>query len=99
MKAEHHRKQAEAYEALATLLKRVNDGQEPAPVREIAEALRPMGLCLVPRDLLVNVRECLDPEDDDRVMDSENLQAYSIALRNILHPELAEKNPTKELPL
>lgn len=98
MAAENHRKQAEAYEALATLLKRVNDGQEPAPVREIAEVLHTMGLCVVPRDTLDITMQILDPGDDDEAS-PQLVKATVGILRDIVLPHLAEKNPTKELPL
>lgn len=99
MAAEHHRKQAEAYSALAHSLRSINENREPAPIREIVDALRTMNLCVVPRALLLNVRECLDPQHTDAFFSTENQTACADALRDILHPHLAEPNPTKELPL
>lgn len=98
MAAEHHRQQAEAYEQLAALLKRINDGQEPAPVREIAEVLRPMGLCLVPRDMLAIAIHVIEPGDNDEPS-PQLVATTAAALRDLVNPHLAEKNPTKELPL
>lgn len=96
------REQAEAYENLANLLQRIKANAEPAPIRELAAALAPMGLLIVHRPLLVNIRECLDPSCIDPEYDcqsNENQLAYANALRDLLHPKLAEQNPTLELPL
>ncbi|WP_441280627.1 hypothetical protein [Tardiphaga sp. 862_B3_N1_1] len=98
--AKHHREQAEAYEALAQQLQRVHAAAEPAPIRDIAESLSKLGLCIVHRAVLLKVLDCVDPQDDDmHPRDLEDNQiASATALRKILHPNPASE-PNRELPL
>lgn len=98
--ADEHRKKADAYTQLAHQLSAIELREEPAPIREIANALRVLGLCVVHERVLASALDCLDPQDEfmhPRDLE-DNTVASAKALRAILHPERAEK-PNHELPL
>lgn len=97
--AARHREQADAYDHLASLLQRIHANAEPAPIRELAAALEPMGLHIVPRHLLSRAYDWFDPDGDPDAALLVNQQKLSDDLRDVLHPKLAEQNPTLELPL
>lgn len=93
------REQAEAYENLASLLARIHANAEPAPIRELAATLEPMGLHIVPRPLLARAYDWFDPDGDPDAALPVNVEKLASDLRDLLHPKLAEQNPTLELPL
>lgn len=79
--ADYHRKIFDQCGDMAELLRSIKPRhQEPMPVLELATALKPLGLCLVHRELVLECLRVIESIDDDEGLSSEKLHRLQSGL-------------------